>query len=114
MARGHQAGCIEAAARYQLVGCVCLTKVPFQPLMKLQVQGRVRIVRLMCVLCGVLPCLHLPKKEGEKRGRRIEGRELENLSEGKCKNRNNEEKAVHRLRVPPIVYSSIRTDPFNV
>jgi len=76
MARGHQAGCIEVVVRYQLVGCVCLTKVPFQPLMKLQVQGRVRIVRLMCVLCGVLPHLHLPKKEGEKRGRRIEGREL--------------------------------------
>jgi len=75
MARGHQAGCIEVVVRYQLVGCVCLTKVPFQPLMKLQVQGRVRIVRLMCVLCGVLPRLHLPKKEGEKRGRRIEGRE---------------------------------------
>ena len=29
----------------------------------------------VCV-CGVLPRLHLPKKEGEKRGRRIEGREL--------------------------------------
>jgi len=28
------------------------------------------------VLCGDLPDLHLPKKEGEKRGRRIEGREL--------------------------------------
>ena len=38
----------------------------------------------------------------------------ENLSEEKCKNRNNEEKAVHRLPVPPIVYSSIRADPFNV
>ena len=69
-------GCIEVVVRYQLVGCVCLMKVPFQPLMKLQVQGWVRIVRLMCVLCGVLPRLHLPKKEGEKRGRRIEGREL--------------------------------------
>jgi len=41
MARGHQAGCIEVVVRYQLVGCVCLTKVPFQPLMKLQVQGQV-------------------------------------------------------------------------
>ena len=28
------------------------------------------------MLCGDLPDLHLPKKEGEKRGRRIEGREL--------------------------------------
>ena len=51
MVRSHQVGCIEVVTvvRYQLVGCVCLTKVPFQPLMKLQVQGRVRIVRLMCV-----------------------------------------------------------------
>jgi len=37
---------------------------------------QVRIVKLMYVLCGVLPRLHLSKKEGEKRGRRIEGREL--------------------------------------
>jgi len=73
-------GCIEVVVRYQLVECVCLTKVPFQPLMKLQVQGRVRIVRLMCVLYDVLPCLHLPKKEGEKQGRRIEGRELAGIA----------------------------------
>jgi len=51
-------------------------KVPFQPLMELQVQGLLRIRSLICVLCGDLPDLHFPKKEGEKRGRRIEGREL--------------------------------------
>jgi len=76
MTRGHKAGCIELVVRYQVVGCVCLMKVPFQPLMKLQVQGRLRIGSLICVLCGDLPDLRLPKKEGEKPGRRIEGREL--------------------------------------
>jgi len=59
-------GCIEVVVRYQLVGCVCLTKVPFQPLMKLQVQGWVRIVMLMCVLCGVLPRLHLASSQKER------------------------------------------------
>jgi len=63
MVRGHQVGCIEVVVRYQLVGCVCLTKVPFQPLMKLQVQGQVRIVRLMCMCVVFYLAYTFPKRK---------------------------------------------------
>ena len=77
MVRGNQTGDIEVVVRYLLVGCFVSQKCLSSTLINLQVQGPVRIMRLMCVLCGVLPHLRLPKQEGEERGRRIEGRELE-------------------------------------
>jgi len=73
-------GFFADVVRYHLVWCVCLAKSLSSTLMKLLVQGQVRIVRLMCVLRSVLPCLHLPKKEGDKRGRRIVGRELDSTT----------------------------------
>jgi len=72
-------GVIDVGVWYQLVWCVWLANLPFQHSYEATSSGHVRIVRLMCVLCGVLPRLYLPKKEGEKWGRRIEGRELDKL-----------------------------------
>jgi len=61
MVRGHQTGDIEVVVRYQRVGCFVSRKCLPSTLIKLQGQGAVRIMRLMCVLCGVLPRIHLPK-----------------------------------------------------
>jgi len=60
MVRAHKTGDIEIVVRYQLVGCFVSQKCLSSTLIKLQVQGPAQIMRVMCVLCGVLPHLHLP------------------------------------------------------
>jgi len=79
MARGYEMAVIEVVVWYQLLWCFFLTNLPFQHPYEAPSSGPVRIVKLMCVLCHVLPRPYLPQKEGAKWGRRIEGRELDQL-----------------------------------